>query len=196
MSFFTAFVGIVAGLPDLLAFVLCPALAAVAALLLAIFRAGKAYPPVAIGLGGVAAFLMYCNFEDPWLIVPYLGLYIALCALLGLLFLIPFGKREKKNRDEELYEKFRSPIEEGEPEEEPEDGALYDAGDCGMRLRHASELLEALGKCELEAGDRLEADSLSRSLDAYRDRELTADEMRALNDCLATLLKLTAKYKL
>ena len=65
-----------------------------------------------------------------------------------------------------------------------------------MRLSHAEELLSRLKTAPLAGSDRLEADALSRTLCGMRERKLTAEEMRILNDCLASVLKLTAKYKL
>ena len=63
-------------------------------------------------------------------------------------------------------------------------------------LAHATALLGKLQKCKLSSADRLEADALARTLSALKGRALTLDEQNTLNDCLASVLKLTAKYKL
>ena len=81
-------------------------------------------------------------------------------------------------------------------EEFENDETLFPREESSMRLSHATDLLEQLTKSELSASDRLEADALAHTLEGYRDKELTFEEMRSLNDCLATILKLTAKYKL
>ena len=63
-------------------------------------------------------------------------------------------------------------------------------------LAYALSLLEKLRRGELSATDRLEADMLGRTLSVMQGRLLTAEEKNTLNDCLASVLKLTAKYKL
>ena len=63
-------------------------------------------------------------------------------------------------------------------------------------LSYALSLLDKLRREELAATDRLEADMLGKTLLAMRGRLLTMDEKNTLNDCLASVLKLTAKYKL
>ena len=63
-------------------------------------------------------------------------------------------------------------------------------------LSHALALLEKLRKQKLTAADRLETDVLGRSVRALRGRALTEAEKNTLNDCLASVLKLTAKYQL
>ncbi len=179
-------------LPDLVSLVVCPGVLIAAALLLTILGKKGAYLPTAAGIGGAGAFLVACEAGVSAQLFGWLGLYVLLAALLRLLFLIPVGKKEEK---EDLYEKFRVPLEEPEFPEEGEE-ETFAAEESGIRLAHAEELLSALNKCPLTAGDRLETDAVSRTIDGYRGRELNADEMRSLNDCLATVLKLTAKYKL
>ena len=44
--------------------------------------------------------------------------------------------------------------------------------------------------------DRLELDAVVRTLEDCRGRALTAAEQRTLNDCLSSVLKLSAKYSL
>lgn len=181
-----------AGLPDLLSLLLFPALLVVAGLLLAVFRKEKAYLPLAVGLGGAGTFLAACEAKDALQAIAYLALFAACAALVKLIFLIPFRtKGGAQSHADDLYRKFALPLEVQEEEELSEEGE-----EDGLRLGHATELLEALEKCDLSASDRLEADALAHTLDAYRGRALTAEETRSLNDCLASILKLTAKYKL
>lgn len=188
---FLLFLG--ASMPDLVSLIICPALLLIAGLLLAVFHMRKAYLPTAVGLGAAGFFLILC--EDTLYSAAafaYLALFTVFAVLVSLLFLIPF--RTGKRNAEELYEKFALPLDAGSPGEEAETEIA--AEESGLRLDHAASLIERLGKCELSAGDRLEVDVLSHTLDGFRGRALTAQELRSVNDCLSTVLKLTAKYKL
>lgn len=187
----------VEALPDAVNLYVCPGLLLIVGLLLAIFGAKKAYLPVALALGAAEFFLVFC--KDPNTGFAVLALFVVFAVLVSLLFLIPFrSSRGETETPDELYEKFHVPLELPEEEGESEEpkAELFERDECGLRLTHASQLLEQLQTSNLSATDRLEADALSHTLDSYRDRELSAEEMRALNDCLATILKLTAKYKL
>lgn len=179
-------------MPDLLSLLLCPALLLAAGVLLAVFRRRKAYLPLAVGLGGAAGFLIVCETGAGREFFAYLAVYTVFAVLVSLLFLIPFCGG-KASRADELYEKFHEPLDLPVPaEEEP----AYSEEECGLRLDHAVSLVEQLKKCPLTAADRLEVDVLARTLDGYRSRALTEEETRAVNDCLASVLKFTAKYKL
>lgn len=185
-------------MPDLLSLILCPALLLVAGLLLAVFHKKKAYLPLAVGLGGAGAFLVGCEVGASAVLFIYAAAYVVFAALVSLIFLIPFPVRgSKEERADELYEKFHMPLnvplgEEAESVEEP----AVAAGEENVRLEHALSLLEQLKKCDLSAGDRLEADALGRKLESCKGRALGEEETRQVNDCLASILKLTAKYKL
>lgn len=185
--------------------IVCPAVLLAAGLLLAIFRLGRAYTPAALFLGAVGLFFVACGEATVNGIFCYLALYTAFAVLVRLLFLIPFGgKKRAKDREQEMYERFRTELKERPYEAEsapvkincfePEETITMQ--ESGLRVEHVEEQLERLRKCKLSPSDRLETDVLARSLDAYRNRELTREELRSLNDCLASVLKLTAKYKL
>ncbi len=182
---------LVAKLPELVVILVCPALLLVCGVLFAIFGLKKVYLPVAVGLGGVAFFLTAS--KDLASSFAYLGLYTVWAILVTLFFLIP--PRKRGTSQEEMFETFYRPLDLGEESESIPDETL-DEEECSLRLSHTLELLEKLKKSDLSAGDRLEADALSKTLDGFSERELTSSEMRSLNDCLATVLKLTAKYKL
>ena len=161
---------------------------------------------VVIAMGFAIAYA-----KDASLAFVYLGILVALGALLSLLFFIPRPKRRegtvKKSRVDELYEKFHEELSQ-KPytphgamppkvccfEKDAEAGAT--AGEHGMNLSYADSLLAKLSTKELSAGDRLEAEELARRLDYYRDKPLSEAERDTLNDCLASILKLTAKYQL
>ncbi len=190
MKEFSQFLQLIGGaMPDLVSLLLCPILLLAAGLVLAVFHKEKAYLPVAVGLGGASAFLVGCEVGAGGELFVYLALYVVLAVLVRLLFLIPFPARgSRKEREEELYEKFRQPLEvPAEAEEE-----LSEGGES-VRLGHALSLLEQLKKCNLSASDRLEADAIGHTLESVKGGDA---EQRTINDCLSTILKLTAKYKL
>ena len=159
----------------------------------------------------IATGFIIAYSKDAALAFIYLGILVALGALLSLLFLSPRPKRRegkgRKSRVDELYEKFHEELSE-KPympraamppkvccfEKDAQAGAT--AGEYGMSLTYADSLLAKLRSKELSAGDRLEAEELARRLDCYRDKPLTESERDTLNDCLASILKLTAKYQL
>ncbi len=78
--------------------------------------------------------------------------------------------------------------------QEPEGGVT--AQEYGVSLSYADTLLKKLRSKKLKAGDRLETEELLRRLDCYREKPLDVGERSSLNDCLASILKLTAKYQL
>ncbi len=188
-----------------------PCLLALVAVVLTLFGGRKLYRYFAVIFGALGFFLITC-IDGTKSAVVYLGLYFALAFALRLLFFIPcpltFHRTRNKRgaREEKIYRKFRQTLSaqsmsEGEPLMALPMAANYEqprvtAEECGMRLDHVTELLEQLKKEDLSPTDRLETDALSRSLDACRNKSLTEEEMCMLNDCLAAVLKLTAKYKL
>lgn len=177
---------------------------------LALILAGKrrAYIPVATAIGACGAVLIACAEVDGGEILYvaiYAALYTLAAALLSLLLFIPTPKRRKKDKVEKMHDKFRLELteepfeaEEGLPPkvccfEEPPASPLRAEE---LRLSHVSSLIEKLRASKLSATDRLELDALSHTVDGYKGRPLSAQEADTLNDCLATVLKLTAKYKL
>lgn len=185
---------------DWWAFLICPAVLVAAGLLFAVFHAKKAYLPLAVFLGGVQLFLVGSSFGDSGndlhFTVAWAGLYLALCVLVRLLFLIPFRRGAKKDRTAEMYEKFHVGLEVPEEERAPREDVCVGMEESGLHLAHVLSLLEKLRACDLSAGDRLETDAISRTLDAFRGKEMTAEDLIVVNDSLASVLKMTAKYKL
>ena len=194
MNYFNEFISKVAQIPDLISLLLCPALLLITAILLAGFRCRKLYLPAAFVFGGIGYFLVAC--KEARTAPAWFALYVVLAALLSLLFFIPSRKKSGGDSVQDLYDKFHLPLDEADPEGESISEELYDAEECGLRLAHVASLLDSLQKCGLSAGDRLEIDAVARTVEGYRGRALRADEMCSLNDCLATILKMTAKYKL
>lgn len=187
MNAFQSLIDLAAGLPDLVTLLVCPALLLLCAILFALLGKKRYYPVSALFLGGIGGFLV--SSKSAALAASYLLLFLSLAALFSLfLFLPPIRKKGKEA--EALYEKFALPleIEEREETEETEIGEE-------PRLLQAQKLLEALKKSELEASDRLEIDEIEKKVLGFSGR-MTEGETRSLNDCLATILKLTAKYQL
>lgn len=66
-----------------------------------------------------------------------------------------------------------------------------------LSLSHAQRLLARLREMQLSTADRLETEEMSRLLSAYVKKDsLSTSDMRTVNDTLAYLLKLSAKYSL
>ena len=205
MKAFQTVVRGLAAVPAWIPLLLYPAVLIVYTVLVLVLGGRKTYPYVAVALGAAAFTLLCCKSFSGEAFV-FLGLYSALAAVLKLFFFIPPVKRKRRPRvskDERIYQKFHAelaekPARQGPPKicrfEEPE--PVVSAQECGRQRRYADELLSRLKKASLNASDRLEAEVIGRSLGAYRSKKLTEEEIRALNDCLASLLKLTAKYKL
>lgn len=199
--------GIGEGVPAWLPLILLPSLLAAVAIALTLFGGRKFYRYVAWLLGGIGFFFVTC-IDDLKGAFVFLGLYIVLASALRLLFFIPcplhHRKRESKEREERIYRKFRESLTEQLDTEQRATPLLSDyeqeahstAEEYGAHLSHAVELLTRLKKMELSPTDRLETDALSRSVDALQGKPLTEEETGVLNDCLASVLKLTAKYKL
>ncbi len=171
----------------------------------ALLFGGRAfYTRIAIGLGGASFTLLACRGELHFAFV-FLGLYALYAALLKFLFLIPPRKKREKRRaskDEKLYEKFfpqAIPRREDRPPKVckfEEDAPRLTAEESGMQLGYAQELLDRLKKCALSPSDRLEVETISHLVEGYRSKPLTQGELGTLGDCLASALKMTAKYKL
>lgn len=204
MQAFQTVIKALAEIPAWVPVFLYPSVLIVFTALVLIFGGRRAYPHVAVSLGGGAFTLLACR-GDLGAAFAFLGLYAALAAILKLFFLLPPmkpRKRQRLSKDERMYRKFHAaPAQRPNPappkvckfeEEEP----VASAEESGMQLKYADELLARLKKFQLSPSDRLEAEAMSRSLGAYRSRTLTEGEMSALNDLLASVLKMTAKYKL
>lgn len=180
----------------------------VAALILVLIGKRRAYPYVAVIIGACGAFLITCvQLEAGGLlyVVMYLSMFVVAALGFSALLFIPTPRRHKKDDAEELHEKFHldlteQPLEEtdGRPPKVCcfEDAPAAPLAAEELRLSHVSSLIEKLRASKLSATDRLELDALSHTVDGYKGRPLSPEEASSLNDCLATVLKLTAKYKL
>lgn len=184
--------------------ILVPVCTLVSAVLFTLLGGRRFYPVSAIALGGIGLSLL--GARDMAAALFFLGLYAAGSALLSLLFLLPRPRRRgRAEKAQRIYERFHTRLEEPEAPasaEKPPKICCFEepperpAEECGAKLAHAEALIKKLRALKLGAGDRLEAEACARLLDGYRSRPLSAAEQSNLNDCLATVLKLTAKYKL
>lgn len=147
---------------------------------------------------------------------PALCVALAAWAVYALLFCVLLFIRRRKRRPErrkgpsragEEEEEVRTEGQEGTPRlsapvpEPPRKVRCFAQGGRvvvgeDVRLGHAFSVLERLLSLPLGAGDRLEAQKAEDLLSVYRGKgELSAEEARALNDVLASLLKMLAKYE-
>ena len=210
MKYFLKLVEWMSRVPDWAVFILCPGIVLLFCILFVFVKGRKVYPAVAVLFGGLGGAVLFARGENTAAFC-YLSLFAVLSALFSLLFLIPVrkGKGEKKtkiSKADKMYEKFHEALSEsGIPqdkmppkvccfEEPPQD--FTSTKESGMSLAHADSLIARLRSASMSAGDRLELDACSKILDGYRNRPLTNEELRTVNDCLSTVLKLTAKYKL
>ena len=209
MEFLQKTVDLFAKVPDWAYLYLVPALILASAVAFVFVKQRRWYFCVATIFSAAGFVLVYA--KNPAIAFIYSGIVVALSALLALLFLIPLPKRRekgvKKSRIDALYEKFREELSEkpyAPRSDMPPKVCCFErdtvegttAGEQGVSLSYADSLLEKLRAKDLSAGDRLETEELSRRLDFYRDKPLTESERSTLNDCLASILKLTAKYQL
>lgn len=188
--------------PDWVALVVCPALVVALAVVLALFGGRKAYPVLAGILCTVGVALMIVRASATQTLF-YGALFLALSCAAGLLLFLP--RRQKKlrrtSRDERIYQRFHAELE-GTPHaqgEAPEKVCCFEQSapeQPAPELSYVMTMLEKLRREELSATDRLEADMLLHTVSAMQGRMLTEEEKNTLNDCLASILKLTAKYKL
>ena len=147
---------------------------------------------------------------------PALCVALAAWAVYALLFCVLLFIRRRKRRPERRKGPSRAGEEEEEERTEGQEGTsrlsapvpeLPRKVRCfaqggrvvvgeDVRLGHAFSVLERLLSLPLGAGDRLEAQKAEDLLSVYRGKgELSAEEARALNDVLASLLKMLAKYE-
>lgn len=198
--------------PAWLPLIFLPCVLGVIAAIMTVLGGRRFYWYLAAPIGGLGFFLVLCIDELRTAFI-FLGLYVTLAALLRLLFFIPCPLTYKRasgkrgGREEKIYRKFREELSEQLSDSNfdvkvlpapavTEQLPCVTAEESGTRLNHVTELLTQLRKEELSPTDRLEADALFRSVEAFGGRALTEEEMGVLNDCLAAVLKLTAKYKL
>lgn len=196
MDIFSFITTSIASLPQWVCF-LPPALFFVCAVPTVILRRRRLFrwtAALCLVFGGLLTYSM----QERYL---YLLLFLGLIVLVYPLCLLP--KRERReSRDERLYGRFREELEEPMPERKPlppkvccfEETGGETAEERGMKLSHVITLLEKLKKEKLTPADRLEVETLSRSVTGAQTRPLTDRQTDDLNDSLSAVLRLVAKY--
>lgn len=204
MEIFRQIMEVFAAVPAWVPLILCPALTVAAAVAFAIFGGRRGYPLLAGILGAVGVALMSAGATVAEALC-YAALFALIACAAGLLLLLPGRKKRMRrtSRDERIYQRFRAELENAPV---PAANGQAPVKECcfepapavqeAPELNYALSLLEKLRRGELSATDRLEADMLGRTLSVMQGRLLTVEEKNTLNDCLASVLKLTAKYKL
>lgn len=198
-----------AGVPAWVGLIAVPAVLVLVSAVLWLFGGKSVFTGASAVLGGAGVLVVALHAETA-VALCYLALYLVLCGVLRVLICIPspVGRKKRGKREERIYKKFYEPLKAepapagGKPpkvvcyEQAPSAPASVTAGDCGMSLGYVSGLIARLKAEQLSPTDRLETEVVERTVEGYKNRELTEEELGVLNDCLATVLKLTAKYKL
>ncbi|MBR7186337.1 MAG: hypothetical protein IKD43_02480 [Clostridia bacterium] len=202
MNIFGGIFHALGGVPDWVPCICIPAALLVYALAITLFGGRSSYPFVAITVGAATTALVAAKGTKAALL--FASLYFVYAALLRLLLYIPSLKLARGEREIRAERAFKMRLCAGpaiataSPRvcRYEEEERLYSAEECGMRLSHAQELLARLRCFSLAAADRLETDVIFRTLKSCSIRRLTEEEMGILNDCLASIIKLSAKYKI
>ncbi len=186
--------------PAWVSLALLPALLLLSAMVFFV-RRGKLYPVLA-GILGAAGTMLFPAREQAGF---YALSFLLVALLLGLPQFLP-RRKKKPSREERIYDKFHEELKRpeevlqrsGERSAPPKVCCFEEppATESDVRLTHAETLIRGLRKAKLSASDRLELDVLCRTMEGCRGRALTEREHDMLNDCLASVLRLTAKYKL
>ena len=206
MEIFEKIVEVVGRVPEWVAFLACPAALVLIALTLALLGGKKAYWGLVAIVCGTGFFLVACKAGTETALL-YFALTVVMSGILRLFLFLPrIGKKKGKThgaREDKIYEKFHEPLaipfeEQRTPAPAPvyAEAPAVTAQECGMQLDYVSGLLTKLKAERLTAADRLETEVLTRAIDSYRGKALNDQELGSLNDCLASVVKMTAKYKL
>lgn len=200
MEIFLQWIEAFSRVPDAIPFIAVPALALISAIVFALAGLRRAYAPAAGGLYALGIAFVAAKGTVAAAIF-YAGVYgVAFLLFACLLFLPHIRKKKGESREERIYRKFREELDAPPADALPPKVCCYEepqsAEESGMRLSYATSLMAKLKACKLTPADRLELEALGRSIDACRGKPLTGEELSSLNDRLAGVLKLTAKYKL
>lgn len=164
---------------------------------LAILRRRRTYLLCALLLTGAGCLMLA---TDAGVCLFYAICLFLLSAALYPVFCLP--KKKRQTREERLFERFGEgiPPAPGDPREEKplpkvccyEDPPPVPAAESRVSLGHVERLIEKLRREKLSPADRLEVDAIARSLEGGESPSRSA----LINDSLASVLRLTAKYKL
>ena len=197
MDIFLKVLAALRAVPDWVYLLLLPALLLPLAVGLFFLRRPKIYAQLAAMLGLCGTACAASEGQEAAIA------YIALFSLLAILLqprILPADKRKK--RAERIYREFHEELNAPEGKAEaplPPKVCCFEtppATEDDIQLDHVTALIQKLKKEKLTASDRLELEALCRTVDGCKNRALTDAERDTLNDCLASVLRMTAKYKL
>lgn len=195
--------GAVAALPDYVTLLVSPVLILAAAVVFLLLRRPRGYLTAVPVLLALALFFGAAEGEGSAVLV-YFSLNAVWAFLWNIVLHLP-AKKQKKSKADCMYEKFHVELEAPYlPEEKKDlppkvccfDEERKEAQEGTQNLEYALSLGKKLKSANLSAGDRLELDALLRTLETYGNRPMSEAEMERVNDCLASVLRLTAKYRL
>ena len=154
---------------------------------------------------GCSAYKMVEITGIPWLLIWGGSLYLFLLGALR----VKVKKAERKRLREEEGRRLQFTLPERENEfirtrlntvlKEPknERGSCVREGylEKPIQLRHAWELLKKVKSASLTTAERLQVDEIDKAFSLYVHKVgWTSEDLRAVNDLFAILLKLSAKY--
>lgn len=177
-----------------------PCLFLVAGVLCLIFKKVPLFAASAFFFGGVQTLLATAILPLEQALCE-IALFLCETGILLLFLCLParVGKREKKSREDEIFEKFYQPLEPVSgrslpPKVSANEEEYRTAEEDGLRFEYVGVLINKLRAAKLSPGDRLETDVIARSVCALKDKKLSPEEKELLGDYLSSLIKLVAKY--
>lgn len=193
MEIFFAWLNLCARVPAWAPLLLLPALVPVSAVCFGLLRRKKLYLLLSSLFGALGCYFVGCR--EIRAALCYLFLFVAFVLCCFPLTLVKMKKKgERKSRAEKLYGMFR---EEEEVLRPPKVNCFEPAkAEEGTDVSHARSLIAKLEREKLSPADRLELDALSRTVQAVGTRPPNKETGELLSDALASVLRLTAKYKL
>lgn len=196
MEYFLRMLDGIAAVPSFVPLTLLPALLPVGAAVLALVGKKNWYRVLAFSLWA-ASFTLLCCGGNLAAAFAFSGLYCLFASLCALLLLLPSCRKKKADRAEAMYEKFHEDIGPAPAARPPKVCCFEDSlpEEGGADVAHALALAQKLKKEKLSPADRLELEAVIRTVEGCR-RPLGREGQDLLNDSLASILRLTAKYRL
>ncbi len=188
MDAFDLLAGALAGIPDWALFFV-PALLLLYTLATVLFGGRQVYPYVAFSLIVLAAVLGAGRGAAVDLI--YVGLTASVGGMSRMVLSLTPPRAKNRRECTPRFEDIQTARAESAAGEVP---AYIPVEKCGIDMAHAREYLQRLRRAPLSAGDRLEVDVLGRSLESMNKAALTGEELVRINESLAALFKIAAKY--
>lgn len=192
MSFFHDVVSAFGAIPDW-ALLAVPSALVLYTLATALFGGRRAYPYVSFALIALAAMLGAGRGAMADLV------FTGLCAFVGavarlVLNLVPAAVSVRQ-REAHAPQPADASAYTARLESAAVEAPVYiPISQCNLDMVHAEEYLQRLRRAPLTAGDRLEVDVLAHSLESANRAALTPEELVRINESLAAMFKIAAKY--